>query len=213
MKDVVCFTASHNAMLPRRGCLAAATKIAVNPKWSLTSMHQALQIEEILINIFSFCYVKRRLPRRLARRQLWYANSRVAALARTCKTFKEPALDMIWAELDDLTPLVRCLSEASWVESEGVRRYELYIDVYSDEIPCRSIHSRNASSRRSGRSFWVMPIAYGPFLACGVHLVWLEIVSQHSPTRQPLLNRFSPTFASSGCTILVQQLLLWYDTS
>ena len=39
-------------------------------------------------------------------------------------TFKEPALDMIWAELDNLTPLVRCLPTESW-ENEaghGVRR-------------------------------------------------------------------------------------------
>ncbi|KAN0090753.1 hypothetical protein V8E55_004319, partial [Tylopilus felleus] len=31
------------------------------------------------------------------------------ALARTCRTFKEPALDTLWSELSDLRPLARCL--------------------------------------------------------------------------------------------------------
>ncbi|KAI9567239.1 hypothetical protein HD554DRAFT_2173575 [Boletus coccyginus] len=75
-------------------------------------MHHALYIEEILLNVFSYCYNSRLRQRRRQRH--------LAALARTCKTFKGPALDMIWAELDDLTPLVRCLPEESWVESEGV---------------------------------------------------------------------------------------------
>ncbi|KAF8551995.1 hypothetical protein OG21DRAFT_1466340, partial [Imleria badia] len=89
-------------------------------------MHHAFHIEEILINIFSFCHTFRirRPPRGPTRRQRWYANSDLAALARTCRTFKEPALDMIWAELNDLTPLVRCLLEASWIESEGVYSFQ-----------------------------------------------------------------------------------------
>lgn len=33
-------------------------------------------------------------------------------LARTCRTFKEPALDVLWSELVDLAPLVRCLPDA-----------------------------------------------------------------------------------------------------
>ena len=90
-------------------------------------MHHALHIEEILLNIFSYCHilVRRSRPRRarfrVTRR---YANVDLATLARTCMAFKEPALDMIWAELDDLTPLVRCLPKESWVnDSEhGVRR-------------------------------------------------------------------------------------------
>ncbi|KAI9567220.1 hypothetical protein HD554DRAFT_1008873 [Boletus coccyginus] len=75
-------------------------------------MHHALHIEEILLSVFSHCYADKSWCR--------YANANLAALARTCKMFKEPALDMIWAELYDLTPLVRCLPDASWVRSAGV---------------------------------------------------------------------------------------------
>ena len=75
-------------------------------------MHQALLIEETLLNIFGYCYkgVHRSLsPGGRREYKCCYANIylQVATLARTCKGFKEPALDMIWAELDDLTPLVR----------------------------------------------------------------------------------------------------------
>ncbi|KAG2042316.1 hypothetical protein BDR03DRAFT_945032 [Suillus americanus] len=36
----------------------------------------------------------------------------LAALARTCKTFKEPALDILWKRLDGLEPLILCLPES-----------------------------------------------------------------------------------------------------
>ena len=90
-------------------------------------MHHALHIEEILLNIFSYLYPTwHPFPRR---RRGGYAHR--AALARTCKAFKEPALDMIWAELYDLTPLVRCLPEELWVVNEpehGVSRMRLSSD-------------------------------------------------------------------------------------
>ena len=91
-------------------------------------MHQALHIEEILLHIFSYCYkrVRRSLPRLEYKR--CYANIYLATLARTCKAFKEPALDMIWAELDDLTPLVRCLpSEVVNQPEPGVRQLRQFI--------------------------------------------------------------------------------------
>ncbi|KAF8447203.1 hypothetical protein L210DRAFT_3390514 [Boletus edulis BED1] len=34
------------------------------------------------------------------------------ALARTCKAFRDPALDILWAELYSLAPLIRCLPGA-----------------------------------------------------------------------------------------------------
>ncbi|KAF8548435.1 hypothetical protein OG21DRAFT_761101 [Imleria badia] len=63
-------------------------------------MHQVLQIQEILRNIFDHC----RYPE---------VTSDLPALARTCRAFKEPALDVLWEKLLDPSPLARCLSEAS----------------------------------------------------------------------------------------------------
>ena len=90
-------------------------------------MHHALHIEEILLNIFNYCHTfeYRSWPRGIFPMQRCYANVHLATLARTCRAFKEPALDMIWAELDDLTPLVRCLPRGSSEDEltkPGVRR-------------------------------------------------------------------------------------------
>ena len=66
-------------------------------------MHHALEIQEILSNIFDhFFLVDDRA-----------ATTDLAALARTCRVFKEPALDVLWRILDNLSPLARCLPEAS----------------------------------------------------------------------------------------------------
>ncbi|KAF9232054.1 hypothetical protein BU15DRAFT_67817 [Melanogaster broomeanus] len=67
-------------------------------------MNPALLIHEIFFVIVYFVRV-----------DLWMLkNPTLAALARTCRAFKEPALDMLWFELDDLSPLVRCLPRDSW---------------------------------------------------------------------------------------------------
>ncbi|KAF8124904.1 hypothetical protein EV363DRAFT_1538942 [Boletus edulis] len=61
-------------------------------------MHHALQIQEILSSIFGHCH--RRIDQ--------------ASLARTCRAFKEPALDVLWEEFSrDISPLARCLPVAS----------------------------------------------------------------------------------------------------
>ncbi|KAF8549232.1 hypothetical protein OG21DRAFT_1421666 [Imleria badia] len=71
-------------------------------------MHHALQIHEILSDILFYCS----LPV-LNTYHRKHITSTLASLARTCRTFKEPALDELWGTLDDLSPLVRCLPEAS----------------------------------------------------------------------------------------------------
>ncbi|KAF8547266.1 hypothetical protein OG21DRAFT_1425191, partial [Imleria badia] len=50
-------------------------------------------------------------------------TSTLAALAQTCRTFKEPALDELWGTLDDLTPLAQCLPEAS--DPKLIHAYEV----------------------------------------------------------------------------------------
>ncbi|KAH0827379.1 hypothetical protein J3R83DRAFT_4032 [Lanmaoa asiatica] len=72
-------------------------------------MHHALRLEEILLNIFGHCYP----PSPTSRQRASRATADLASLARTCRTFKEPALDVLWTELVNLSPLARCLPEAS----------------------------------------------------------------------------------------------------
>lgn len=47
------------------------------------------------------------------------AKKTLAGLARTCLWFNEPALDSLWYELHDLTPLIKCMPPDLWQESEG----------------------------------------------------------------------------------------------
>jgi hypothetical protein len=75
-------------------------------------MHHALEIEEILSNIFAYCSYSEEIPFLLiCHREK--TSPELAALARTCRAFTEPALDALWRELIDLSPLARCLPEAS----------------------------------------------------------------------------------------------------
>ena len=76
-------------------------------------MHHALKIQEILHYIFTYCAppILRDIGYHPLHRT--HANADLAALARTCRAFKEPALDILWKVLRDLSPLARCLPEAS----------------------------------------------------------------------------------------------------
>ncbi|KAF9233796.1 hypothetical protein BU15DRAFT_53408 [Melanogaster broomeanus] len=85
-------------------------------------MHRALLIHEILCMIVDFVHDNS-----------WVFNPTLAALARTCKAFKEPALDTLWFELDDLSPLARCLPRDSW---KGARHpSSSYEEIYSFTRP------------------------------------------------------------------------------
>ncbi|KAG1846077.1 hypothetical protein DFJ58DRAFT_664029 [Suillus subalutaceus] len=39
------------------------------------------------------------------------------ALALTCKSFTEPALDLLWRHLGRLEPLIRCLPQSLWKQN------------------------------------------------------------------------------------------------
>lgn len=66
--------------------------------------------EEILIKIFEFVYYE---P------DNWVDQRSLAALARTCRRFQNPALDILWSNLSTLKPLFHCLPEGSWTITIG----------------------------------------------------------------------------------------------
>lgn len=84
-------------------------------------MHHALEIQEILLNIFQRCY----LPGR------WRdTTSDLTSLARTCHAFREPALDVLWGDLDNLLPLAQCLPEASrQLSKDKVGRFQVFVTL------------------------------------------------------------------------------------
>ncbi|KAG1887361.1 hypothetical protein F4604DRAFT_1721596 [Suillus subluteus] len=70
-------------------------------------MHRALHICEILQEIFVHVNVVRG-P--VSYRQKAFARKSLAALATTCKTFYEPAMNELWAVMYGLTPLLGCVT-------------------------------------------------------------------------------------------------------
>jgi len=65
-------------------------------------MHICLLPIETLLNIFVTIYDS--YPREDSLPTL-------AVLARTCGTFKEPALNILWKDVDGFNPLILCLPE------------------------------------------------------------------------------------------------------
>ena len=64
----------------------------------ISTQHRALYIGEVYRNI---CRVAN--------------DSTLAVLARTCKYFHEPAVQMLWRDLPDLVPLVKLFPENVWI--------------------------------------------------------------------------------------------------
>ncbi|KIJ63418.1 hypothetical protein HYDPIDRAFT_92752 [Hydnomerulius pinastri MD-312] len=77
-------------------------------------MNHALFVHEILRIIFHYVWV---IDRPAAWKPSRHRIPTLAALARTCQAFKEVALDALWLNLDDLSPLIRCLPRDSWTMS------------------------------------------------------------------------------------------------
>ncbi|KAF9007226.1 hypothetical protein BDQ17DRAFT_1407692, partial [Cyathus striatus] len=48
--------------------------------------------------------------------ELFFYKKTLVVLARTCKAFHEPALDMIWFQLSGFYSLEKCLQRGVWKE-------------------------------------------------------------------------------------------------
>lgn len=67
-------------------------------------MHQALLVSEVLLDIFAQV---NQIPSTGKKPLSWTS---LASLAVTCKAFYEPAMDLLWAKVDRLQPLLGCVS-------------------------------------------------------------------------------------------------------
>jgi hypothetical protein len=88
----------------------------------LPQMHTTLFVVEVLLE--TFAYLK---PSGSASEKLLSRRS-LAALAATCKHFHEPAMDLLWEDMDDygITPLLACvprLYPLVYVNGQQVRAY------------------------------------------------------------------------------------------
>jgi hypothetical protein len=109
-------TSSYQSRPPKNEqVIALREKIkGVRAPATIRTMHNALGIHEILFDIFNHVCAITAADGSTKKPNL---NPSLVALARTCRAFQEPALDALWLQLDDLTPLLRCLPEDVWVLS------------------------------------------------------------------------------------------------
>ncbi|KAG2155135.1 uncharacterized protein EDB93DRAFT_1202498 [Suillus bovinus] len=79
-------------------------------------MHSCLQICEVLQNIFSAVNNYEEITLEVPTRphDVYVRRETLARLARTCRTFSDLALDMLWAHIDTLNPVVECLPRHVW---------------------------------------------------------------------------------------------------
>lgn len=84
-------------------------------------MHDCLFIQEIVSAIFEeldeYVYDET-IPEWIKYRQDESLQT-LAALARTCRTFQGPALDILWRDIPDLSVLANYMSHAGAFEPEG----------------------------------------------------------------------------------------------
>ncbi|KAH7929961.1 hypothetical protein BV22DRAFT_93760 [Leucogyrophana mollusca] len=95
-------------------------------------MHQCLTVLELLHRIFRYVAL----------------NGTLAFLARTCRTFTDPALDVLYCKLDSFQPLIRCLPRdlrkedrysLSFQGSMSTESWDIFMG-YSRRV--RSLHHR-----------------------------------------------------------------------
>ena len=175
-------------------------------------MHRALEIQEILSNIFSHCSYSEQLddkPYPLNVHHRGKAALDLAALARTCHAFKDPALDALWRDLIDLSPLVRCLPKASNRLSRGdmVRRFQVFVTLclmnifhLDSAILWSSIHLADRLRKPTGISFEVTHVVSNPYRTLAVDSTRNQ--SRHSQTLLPL-GHSSQT--SAFCIVNIQR--------
>ncbi|KAH7929497.1 hypothetical protein BV22DRAFT_130028 [Leucogyrophana mollusca] len=81
-------------------------------------MHRCLHITDILHKIASKIYDYPVDPSSMDCFDIPYlrrARADLASLARTCRIFRDPALDSLWSFLKSFDPLIRCLPQDLWV--------------------------------------------------------------------------------------------------
>ncbi|EGN94131.1 hypothetical protein SERLA73DRAFT_188726 [Serpula lacrymans var. lacrymans S7.3] len=81
-------------------------------------MHSCLCITEILEEIFEHAFAAK------------YGSSTLAVLARTCRVFSEPALDILWRKQTSLIPLLKCLPQDLWILCWGTK-YENFREAWA----------------------------------------------------------------------------------
>ena len=88
-------------------CPSPATTTLL-PMLRPSSMHRCLNIVELQSQIFEYC--------------AHFGLKSVAVLAQTCRAFHESALEILWRELEDISPFIKMLPSHLWREVKTVNK-------------------------------------------------------------------------------------------
>lgn len=162
------------------------------------TMHQALQIQEVLRIIFAHFFLPGTPP----------TTSDLHSLARTCRAFKEPALDLLWKELQDLSPLARCLPEVSYqISTHKVRQLQVLTIAHclTANVPCFLHHftTQYSFSRPLTQTEWDILQGY----ARRIRSVW-DFQSRVDKNFLKALLRTGHSFRTSAACVVNIQLNL-----
>ncbi|KAG1827992.1 hypothetical protein EV424DRAFT_576397 [Suillus variegatus] len=119
-------------------------------------MHQALLVPEVLLEIFA--YVNTIPSATWETREIFghripstQRTSTLAALARTCKFFHEPAMDLLWTEIHGLEPLLGCVARLHpLIYRMGTRRVDFFFS-WAEGVEPLSAHEARQFLRHSSR--------------------------------------------------------------
>lgn len=101
-------------------------------------MHHCLTVTEILYSIIELSHCNDD--------SLFRDTRSVFGLVLTCKSFLEPALDVLWKEQSDLSDLLRCLPADSWKEArddDSRRKIVSFPSLYSVDQTLMSSRSHS----------------------------------------------------------------------
>lgn len=108
-------------------------------------MHQALLIPDVFLEIFAHVNQVLNLS---STGEKALARKSIAALATTCKTFHEPAMDLLWCKVDQLEPLLGCVTRLHPLIYHGGSRWD---STWSKGVEPLSAHEVRQFLRHSAR--------------------------------------------------------------
>ena len=83
-------------------------------------MHRCFFISEIFCLVLEFIQQYDESPEEgKCREDRTLGKRTLASLARTCRTFSAPALDLLWMRLDSLDPLIKVLPSRIWAKKHS----------------------------------------------------------------------------------------------
>ncbi len=143
--------------------LAAQSPNPFHSSYGYLSMHRVLRIHEILAVIFQNCVwdviddlqleipgSRDLFPAREGREKpssrclSWFAGA-----TTTCQAFYEPAMDTLWQDLSDISPLFKCLPKDLWTEDSDcdpnymLKRVSTFVSIQklSCSVPQSSLYT------------------------------------------------------------------------